>query len=105
MGAESKEEIEYSRAMFGKAEEKTIEYFLSLIEDLEQQKKELMIESSSKTIESYEFNTDNLSVFARCAKDNPFPGVSSTKVEVCPAGHNEGEHVKHKDVVLEEAER
>jgi hypothetical protein len=105
MRAEKKEEIKYSKAMFEKVEEKTIEDFLNLIEDLEQQKKELMIESSSKTIESYEINANNLSVYAGCATDNPFLGVVSSKAEVCPAGHNEGEHVKHKDAVLEEAER
>jgi hypothetical protein len=105
MRAEKKEEIKYSKAMFEKVEEKTIEDFLNLIEDLEQQKKELMIESSSKTIESYEINANNLSVYAGCATDNPFLGVVSSKTEVCPAGHNEGEHVKHKNAVLEEAER
>jgi hypothetical protein len=105
MRAEKKEEIKYSKAMFEKVEEKTIEDFLNLIEDLEQQKKELMIESSSKTIESYEINANNLSVYAGYATDNPFLGVVSSKAEVCPAGHNEGEHVKHKDAVLEEAER
>jgi hypothetical protein len=105
MRVEKKEEINYSKAMFEKVEEKTIEDFLNLIEYLEQQKKELMIESSSKTIESYEINANNLSVYAGCATDNPFLGVVSSKAEVCPVGHNEGEHVKHKDAVLEEAER
>jgi hypothetical protein len=105
MRDEKKEEIKYSKYMFEKVEEKTIEYFLNLIEDLEQQKKELMIESSSKTIESYEINANNLSVYAGCATDNPFLGVVSSKTEVCPAGHHEGEHVKHKNAVLEEAER
>jgi hypothetical protein len=44
-------------------------------------------------------------VYAGCATDNPFLRVVSSKAEVCPAEHNEGEHVKHKDAVLEEAER
>jgi hypothetical protein len=105
MRAEKKKEIKYSTTMFENVEEKTIEDFMNLIEGLEQQKKELMIESSSKTIESYEINANNLSVYAGCATDNPFLGVVSSKAEVCPAGHNEGEHVKHKDAVLEEAER
>ena len=39
-----------------------------------------MIESSNKTIGSCDFKADNLSVFAGCAKDNPFLGIVLSEV-------------------------
>ena len=78
---------------------------MSLIEDLEEPDKDLVIDSSNKTIGSYEFNAENLNVFAGCIEDNPSLGVVSNKVEVCLAKHNEEEDDKHEDILLEEANR
>ena len=41
---EEKEDIKHSRAMLEKAEKNTIEDFMSLIEDLEQPEKDLVIQ-------------------------------------------------------------
>ncbi len=64
-----------------------------------------MTESSNKTICSCKSEDHKLNVLTSCMLDNPFSGIVSSKDEVCLAGNNEGEHVKHKHVVLEEAER
>ena len=46
----------------------------------------LVIESSNKTIGSYEFNASNLNVFAGCAEGNPFLGVVLSEEEKCLSG-------------------
>jgi len=79
---EAKNDIKHSYVMLEKAEKKTIEDFLSLIEDLEKTEKDVVIESSNKTTGSCEFNTDNLNVFAGCVEDNPSLGVVSSKAKV-----------------------
>ena len=61
LGQEQKEledNVKHSKAMIEKAEKKTIEDFLSLIEDLDQLEEDLVIESSKKTIGSCEVNAD-----------------------------------------------
>ena len=101
---ETKEDIRHSRAMLEKAEKKTIEGFLSLIEDLEQPEKDLVIESSNKTIGSYEFNDDNLNVFTGIVEDNPSYGNVLSEAESYLVRHNE-EDVKHKYTMLEEDDK
>ena len=44
-------------------------------------------------------------MIAGIAEDNPSLGVVSSRAEICLAGHNDDEHVKHKDVVLKETKR
>jgi len=102
---ESKDDVKHSKAMLEKAKKKTIEDFLNLIEDLDQLEKDLVIESSNKTIGSCEFNADHLNVFASCIEDNLSFGVVSSKAKVCSTKHNEEEDVKPEDTVLEEADR
>ena len=62
----------------------------------------MVIKSSNKTIGPYEFNDDNLNVFAVFIENNPSLGVVSSKDEVCLVRHNEVEDVKHEYTVLEE---
>ena len=89
--------------MLEKVEKKAIEYFLILVEDLEQQEEYFMIVSSNKTIGSCEFNAENLSMFAGCIEDNPSLRVVLSKAESC-LERNEEDDVKHKYIVLEEAD-
>ena len=56
---DTKEDIKHSDVMLGEAEEKVIEDCLSLVADLGQLEKHLVIDSSNNTIGSYEFNVDN----------------------------------------------
>ena len=65
----------------------------------------MVIKSSNKTIGPYEFNDDNLNVFAVFIENNASLGVVSSKDAVCLVRHNEEEDVKHEDTVLEEADR
>ena len=86
---ESEDNVKHSKAMIEKAEKKTIEDFLSLIEDLDLLEEDLVIESSNKTIGSCEVNLE----------------VISSKVEVCLARHSEEEDAKYDDTILEEVDR
>lgn len=101
---ESEDNVKHSKAMIEKAEKKTIEDFISLIEDLDQLEEDLVIESSNKTIGSCEVNANHLNVFAGCIENNISLEVISSKVEVCLARHNEEEDAKYEDTVLEEAD-
>jgi hypothetical protein len=47
---EAKEDIKHSNVMLEEAEKKTIEDFLSLVEDLEQQEEDLMSESQMRPL-------------------------------------------------------
>ena len=58
------------------------EDFLSLGRDLGLLRKELVTESSSETIGSYDFETDNLAVLTSTAEDNPSFGVVSDTDEL-----------------------
>ena len=58
------------------------EYFLGLVRDLGFLRKEMVTESSSKTIGSYDFAADNLAVLAGIAKDNLSFGVASDTDEL-----------------------
>ena len=102
---ETKEDIKHSYVMCGETKKKVIEYFLSLVADLEQPEKDLVIESSNKTIGSYEFNAGNLNVIAGCIEDNPSLGVVLIEVESFQARHNDEEDVKHEDTMLVEVDR
>ena len=86
-------------------EKETIEEFLCLIADLGQQKENLMIESSNKTIGSCEFKVNKLNEFIGCIEDNPSFGVVSGKAKVCLSRHNDNKNVKYEDLALEEADR
>ena len=98
---ELREDSNHSRVMLEIDEKKTIEEFMCLIANLEQQKEDLMIESSNKTIGSCEFKADKLNVFTSCMEDNSSFGVVSSKAEVWLARHNDKENVKYEDIALE----
>ena len=98
---EAKEDIKHTKVLLGETEKKVIEDFLCLVADVGKQEY-LMIESSNKTIESYEFNADNLNVFAGIVEDNPSYGIVLSEAESYLVRHNE-EDVKHKYIVLEES--
>jgi len=100
---EAKENIKLSDVVLEEAEKKTIEDFLSLVEDLEQQE-DLMTESSNKTIRSCGFEVDKLCVIAGIAEDNPSYGTILSGAKSYLASHDEKD-VKHKDTVLEEADK
>ena len=102
---ETKEDIKHSYVMLGEAEEKVIEDCLSLVANLEKPEKYLVIKSSNKTIGSYEFNADNLNVFAGIEEENPSLGVVVSEVESFQERHNDEEDVKHEDTMLEETNR
>lgn len=78
----------HSNAMLEEAEKKSIESFLGPEKDLEQQE-DLMIESSSETVGSCDFEIDNLNVFAGVAENNPSLGVLLKEVENCQAKYDE----------------
>ena len=92
--------------MLEKDEKKTIEDFLSLIEDLEQPEKDLVIESSNKTIESCEFTTDKVNVFAGYEEDNlsfevflsEVGGLQARCDEDCLAGKDKDEELQQKEI-------
>lgn len=89
--------------MLEEVEKKTIEDFLSLVEDLGQQE-DLMIESSNKTIRSCGFEADKLCVTAGVSEDNPSYATVFSGAESCLARHDERD-VKHKDTVLDKADK
>ena len=73
--------IKHIYAMLEEDEKKNIEDFHSHVKDLEQQEEYLMNEPPNKTIGSCDFETDNLSVFAGIAEDNPSYGHVLSEVE------------------------
>ena len=63
--------------------------FLSLVKDLEQPKKDLMIGPSNETIRSCSFEIDNSSVFAGVVEGNPSLGVVLNEVGGCQTKYDE----------------
>ena len=82
--------------MLGEIEKKVIEDFFSLVENLGQHE-ELMIESSNKTIESFGFKDDNLSVFLGCAEENTFLVVVLSEVG--------SDRLRHEEKCLRKTQR
>ena len=101
---ELRKDSNHTRVMHEIDEKETIEDFLCLITNFGQQKEDLMIESSNKTIGSCEFEADRLNVFTGCIEDNPYFGVVSSKAEVCLVRHNDRKNVKYEDIALEEVD-
>ena len=71
---EVEKDIKQPNEVLEEAERKSIEYFLSHVEDLEQQE-DLMIESSNETIMSCGSKTDKLCVIAGIAENKPSYGT------------------------------
>jgi hypothetical protein len=78
----------HSNSMLEEAEKKGIEYFLSLVEDLEQQE-DLMTKSSNKTVGSCGFKTHELCVITSFGEDKPSFGIVLDEVESCKAIYDE----------------
>ena len=78
----AKEYIKNSNEMIEEAQKKTIKYFLSHVEDLEQQE-DLMTESSNETIRSCGFKTDNVCVVVGFARGKPCFGTILNEAESC----------------------
>ena len=103
---ETREDIKHSDVMLGETEKKVIEDFMSLIEDLEQPEKDLMIESSNKTIKSCEFTVDKVNVFAGYGEYNLSFEVVLSEVggwkarwdEECLAGEDTDEVLQQKEI-------
>ena len=83
--------------MLEESEKKGIEDLLSHVADLGQHE-DLVIESSNKTIESCEFNAENLHVFASCTEGNPFLGVVLSEEEKCLVGKDKDEVLQQKEI-------
>ena len=81
-------DAKYSNAMLEEVEMKTIEYFLSPTEELEQ-KKNLMTKSSNKTIESCGFTTEKLCVNVGILEDKPSNGTVLNEAKICQAKYDD----------------
>jgi hypothetical protein len=77
-----------SNSMLEEAEKKGIKYFLSLVEDLEQQE-DLMTKSSNKTVGSCGFKIHELCVIRSFGEDKPSFGIILDEVESCKAIYDE----------------
>jgi len=94
---EVEKDIKQSSEGLDEIEEKTIEIFLSHVEDLEQQQ-DLVIESTNEIMRSCGFTTDKLCVNAGFAEDKPFYGTILNEVEIFQVKYND-DYLSNEDQV------
>ena len=66
---EVEKDIKKPSEVIEEADKKTIEYFMSHVEELEKQEEDLVTGSSNETIGSCDFEIDNFTVFAVLQKE------------------------------------